>query len=139
MLGPMVTRDENPLRIATAFAREGRLDEAIACLEAALAGARSEGVRPANASLLARTAAVFCEQDGRLLKAASYYDEAIASGDAEPLTFIALADLQHRLGRVDEREACLARAEALAKQAGDTDSMTAAANARVRWERGGGR
>lgn len=139
MLGPMDTRDENPLRIASAFAREGRLDEAIACLESALAGTRSEGLRPANTSLIAKTAAVFCEHGGRLLEAASYYDEAIAGGDAEPLTFIALADLQHQLGRANEAEACLARAEALAKPVGDTDAMAAATNARVRWARGGGR
>jgi tetratricopeptide (TPR) repeat protein len=134
----MVTKDENPLRIASAFAREGRLDDAIACLESALAGTRSEDLRPANTSLVAKTAAVLCEQDGRLLKAANYYDEAIASGDTEPLVFVALADVQHRLGRANEAEACLARAEALAKPAGDSDTMTAVANARVRWAGGGG-
>ena len=137
-MAPVVT-GENPLRTASALAREGRLDDAIACLESALAVTRSQTQRPANTSLVAKTAAVLCEQDGRLLKAASYYDEAIASGDAEPLTFVALADVKHRLGRANEAEACLARAEALAQPAGDGDAMTAAANARARWTGGRGK
>ncbi len=137
-MAPVVNR-ENPLRTASALAREGRLDEAIACLESALAGSRAQSQRPANAALLAKTAGLLCEQDGKLPMAASYYDEAIASGDAEPLTFIALADVQHRLGRADEAEASLARAEALALPAGDGDAMTAVANARARWTGGGGR
>lgn len=135
-MAPVVTGEENPLRTASALAREGRLDEAIACLESALAGTRPQTQRPANTSLLAKTAGLLCEQDGRLLMAASYYDEAIASGDTEPLTFVALADVQHRLGRAAEAEACLARAEALARPAGDRDAMTVVANARARWTAG---
>lgn len=134
-----VVRAENPLRTASSLAREGRLDEAIACLESALAGSRSKAPRPASTSLLARTAAVFCEHGVRLPQAASYYEEAIASGDTEWLTFVALADVQHRLGQTDEAEACLARAEALAQRGGDDDAMKAVANARARWKGGGGR
>lgn len=136
-MAPVVTGEGNPLRTASALAREGRLTDAIACLESALAGTRPQTQRPANTSLLAKTAGLLCEQDGRLLQAASYYGEALASGDTEPLTFVAMADVQYRLGRADEAEASLARAEALAQQAGDGDAMTAAANARARWPGGG--
>jgi len=138
-MAPMVTGNENPLRTASAYAREGRVDEAIACLESALAGTRSQTQRPANASLVAKTAALLCEQDGRLSMAASYYEEAIASGDAEPLTLVALADVLHRLGRANEAEAYLARAESLAQPAGDRDAMTAAASTRARFTGGRGR
>ena len=129
--------DGNPLRAASECARAGKLDEAIDCLESALARTRSDNRRPANTSLLAKTAGLFCEQRGSLLSAASYYDEAISTGDLEPLTHVALAHVHFRLGRANEAQACLARAESLAQSTRDSDAMRAVATTRARWAGGG--
>jgi hypothetical protein len=87
---------------------------------------------------LAQTAGLFCEWDGKLLTAASYYDEAIATGDPEPLTLVALADVYFRLGRVDDAQACLARAESLAQSSSDDDALRIVATTRARWMGGNG-
>jgi len=132
-------KDEgNPLRTSSEFARAGRLGEAIACLESALARTRTDTRRPANTSLLAKTAGLLCEQDGKLLRAASYYDEAIATGDPEPLALVALAHVHFQLGRPIEAQACLARAEFLAQSTCDSDAMSAVAATRARWTGGKG-
>jgi tetratricopeptide (TPR) repeat protein len=130
--------EENPLRVASELARAGRTGEAIACLEAALAGTRPNASRPANTSILAKTAGLLCEQDGQLLRAASYYDEAIATGNPEPFTLAALADVHFRLGRLNEAQACLERAEALAQSTGSDEDLLVVAATRARWTGTGG-
>jgi len=130
--------EENPLRAASELARAGKLSEAIACLEAVLARTRPNASRPANTPILAKTAGLFCEQDGKLLRAASYYDEAIATGNPEPLTHVALADVYFRLGRVNEAQACLVRAESLAQSSSDDDALRIVATTRTRWMGGKG-
>ncbi len=125
--------DENPLRVASELARAGQLSEAIACLEAALARTRSSASRPANAALLAKTAGLLCDQDGNLSRAAGYYDEALASEGPEPFTLVALGDVYFRLGRLDEAQACLGRAEGLAKANGNAENLQLVAAARARW------
>lgn len=127
-----MTDEENPLRAASGLARAGRLGEAIACLEAALARTRPSASRPANTPLLAKTAGLLCEQDGNLLRSASYYDEAIATEGPEPFTLVALADVYSRLGRRDEAHACLGKAEALAQSTGDDEDLLIVAAARTR-------
>lgn len=130
--------DKNALRAASELARAGKLGEAIACLEAALARTRPSAFRPANTPILAKTAGLFCEQDGNLLRAASYYEEAIATEGPEPLTLVALADIHFRLGRVNDAQAGLARAESLAQSTGDEDAQTVVAAARAKWMGGNG-
>jgi tetratricopeptide (TPR) repeat protein len=124
--------EKNPVRAALELARAGKLGEAIACLEEALARTRSNASRPANTPDLARVAGLLCDQDGNLLRAASYYEEAIATENPEPLTLVALADVYFRLGRVHEAQGCLARAESLAQSSGDKDAQTVVAAARAR-------
>jgi tetratricopeptide (TPR) repeat protein len=124
--------EENPLRTASELARVGKLGEAIACLERALARTRLSASRPANTSLLAKTAGLLCERDGNLLRSASYYDEAIATEGPEPFTLVALADVYFRLGRRDEAHARLGRAEALAASNGNDEDLRLVAAARTR-------
>ncbi|MGC3999576.1 MAG: tetratricopeptide repeat protein [Anaeromyxobacter sp.] len=102
-----------------------------------MARTRSSASRPANTSLLGKTAGLLCEQDGNLLRAASYYDEAIATEGPEPFTLVALADVYFRLGRIDEAHDCLRRAEALAQSAGDDEDRQLVAAAQARWRRPG--
>lgn len=130
--------EDNPLRAASELARAGKLGEAIACLEEALARSRPSASRPANTALLAKTAGLLCDQDGDLLRAASYYDEAIATEGPQPFTLVALADVYFRLGRVREAQACHARAASLARSSGDEDAQTVVAAARAKWEGGSG-
>jgi tetratricopeptide (TPR) repeat protein len=129
-----LTDDKNALRAASELARAGNVGEAIACLEAALARTRPSASRPVNTAILAKTAAVFCEQDGDLLRAATYYDEAIAAEGPQPLILVALADIYSRLGRFNDAWAGLARAEALARSAGDDDALKVVAACRARLE-----
>lgn len=130
--------EENPLRTASEMARAGKLGEAIACLEEALARSRPSASRPANTPLLAKTAALLCDQHGDLLRAASYYNEAIATEGPEPFTLVALADVYFRLGRIREAQGCQARAESLAQSSGDKDAQTVVAAARAKWKGGNG-
>ena len=127
---------ENPLRVATEHAQAGRTAEAIACLELELARTRSSAERPANVPILAKTAGLLCEQSGTLQRAAHYYEEAVAVGDPDPLTLVALADVHWRLGRADSAVSCLTRAESLAKSSSDADTLTVIANMRARWASG---
>lgn len=138
LLEVTMTGEKNPLRTASELARAGKLVEAIACLEGALARGRPSGSRPANTALLAKTAALLCDQEGDLLRAASYYEEAIATEGPEPFTLVALADVCARLGRHDEAEACLGRAEASAQSTGREDDLKLVAAARARPGRTGG-
>lgn len=124
--------EENPLRAASALARAGRPGEAIACLEEALARSRTSASRPANTPLLAKKAGLLCEQGGDLLRSANYYNEAIATEGPEPFTLVALADVYFRLGRVNEGQACLARAEAQAQSTGNAEDLEIVAAARAR-------
>ena len=130
--------EENPLRAASELAQAGKLGEAIACLEAALTRTRPSASRPANTPLLAKTAALLCEQDGNLLRAASYYEEAIATETPEPFTLVALADVYFRLGRLSEAQACVGRAEALAMSAGTDEDVQVVVATRARWTGKGG-
>ena len=130
--------EENPLRTASGLARAGKLREAIACLEEALARSRASAPRPANTSALAKTAGLLCDQDGDLSKAASYYGEAIATEGPEPLTLVALADVYFRLGRVREATECQERAESLAQSSGNEDAQAVVAAARAKWRGGNG-
>ncbi|WP_371745654.1 tetratricopeptide repeat protein [Myxococcus sp. CA033] len=107
----------------------GRTAEAIACLESALARTRPDRGRPANASTLARTAGLLCEEVGRLSQAALYYEEAVATAEGEPLLLLALADVRWRSGQADSARSCLARAES----ASDADALNMVANLRARW------
>lgn len=125
--------DENPLRTASELAQAGRTDEAIACLESALARTRSNKERPANASTLARTAGLLCGASGRLSQAALYYEEAIATADRDPLLLLALADVHWRSGQAESARSCLARAEAIAQSSADADALKMVANTRARW------
>jgi tetratricopeptide (TPR) repeat protein len=129
--------EENPLRAASEVARAGNVGEAIACLEAALARTRPSASRPANTALLAKKAGLLCDHDGDLLRAASYYDEAIATEGPEPFTLVALADVYFRLGRLSETQACLGRAQALAQSTGDDEDLLIVAAARTRLMGGG--
>lgn len=124
-----MANDKNPLRAASELALAGRTAEAIDCLEAALALTRSDKQRPANTSLLARTAGLHCEVDGRLEQAARYYEEAIATAEPEPLLLIALASVLWRSGQADGARSALATAESLA----DVDALTMVANLRAEW------
>jgi tetratricopeptide (TPR) repeat protein len=130
--------EENPLRTASEVARAGRLTDAIACLEAVLARTRPNASRPANTPILAKTAGLFCEWDGKLLVAAGYYEEATAMETPEPLTLLALADVYSRLGRVNEAQACLTKADSLAKASSDEDALRMVATTRARWTGGNG-
>ena len=130
--------DSNALRAASELARAGKSGDAIACLEAALASTRPSESRPADTHILAKTAGLLCEQDGNLLRAASYYEEAIAAEGPEPLTLVALADIWLRLGRINDAQASLARAESLARSAGDEDAQKVVAAARAKWRGGHG-
>jgi tetratricopeptide (TPR) repeat protein len=125
--------DENPLRTASKLALAGRTAEAIACLESALARTRSNKERPANASLLARTAGLLCEEAGRLSLAARYYEEAVATPDGDPVLLLALADVRWRLGQTDSARSFLARAESMAQLSFDADALKMVANIRARW------
>lgn len=125
--------EENPLRIASELARAGRLGDAIACLEAALARTRPSAPRPANTPLLAKTAGLLCEQDGNLSRAASYYVEAVATESPEPFTLVALADVHFRLGQFDEAHAWLERAEVVAQSSGSEEDLRIVAATRARW------
>lgn len=124
---------ENPLRTASELARAGKLTEAIGCLEAALARTRPSPSRPANTALLAQTAGLLCEQDGDLVRSVSYYGEALAVEGPEPFTLVALTGVYARLGRLDEAQACLERAEALAQSTGSEEALQLVAAARARW------
>jgi tetratricopeptide (TPR) repeat protein len=123
--------EKNPLRTASELAREGNVGEAIACLEEALARSRSSASRPANTPLLAKTAGLLCEHHGDLLRAASYYEEAIATEGPEAANLVALADVYSGLGRLNEAEACLGRAEAAAQSTGSDDDLQLVAAARA--------
>ncbi|GHH01041.1 hypothetical protein GCM10012319_68470 [Comamonas sp. KCTC 72670] len=125
--------DENPLRIASELAQAGRTAEAIACLESALARTRSSKERPASASLLARTAGLFCESAGELSQAALYYEEALATAERDPLPLLALAGVRWRLGPPDSARSCLAKAEALAQSASDAEALKCVASLRSEW------
>lgn len=92
---------ENPLRLASQLALDGRPAEAVACLEATLARTRASATRPANTSLIARTAALFCERIGDYAQAAAYYEEALSEEPNEPLTLIALAGARWSLAQPD--------------------------------------
>ncbi|MCP3065139.1 hypothetical protein LXT21_40840 [Myxococcus sp. K38C18041901] len=79
--------------------------------------------RPANTSLLARTAGLLCEEAGRLPRAALYYEEALgAAAEREPLLLLALAEVHRRSGQVARAHACLDEAEALARGSADVDA-----------------
>jgi tetratricopeptide (TPR) repeat protein len=127
--------EKSPLRTASALARAGELGKAIACLEEALAQSRPSASRPANTSLLAKTAGLFCEQHGDLPRAVSYYEEAIATEGPEAFTLVVLADVYFRLGRLDETQACLGRAEASARYTSSDDKLQLVAAARRRLTR----
>lgn len=129
--------EENPLRTASELARASRLGEAIACLEAALARTRPSTSRPANTPLLAKKAGLLCDLHGNLVRAARYYDEAIATEGPEPFTLVALADVYSRLDRLSEVQDCLGRAEALAQTRGKQDDLMIVAAARARLMGGG--
>ncbi len=126
---------EHPLRVASELARTGKVVEAIACLEAALARTRSSKDRPANTSLLARTAGLFCEDAGRESQAAVYYEEAAATAKDEPLLLLALASVRWRLGQTESARSCLARAEAMAQFSTDAEVLKMVANIRAAWAR----
>ncbi|GEN13008.1 Tetratricopeptide repeat-containing protein [Myxococcus fulvus] len=128
--------EEHPLRIASELARAGRTAEAISCLESALEGTRSMAERPANASLLARTAGLFCEESGRLPQAARYYEEALAvAAEREPLLLLSLVEVHRRLGQVAKARAYLDEAEALARSSADVDAARMVARLREAWAR----
>ncbi|MCK8500011.1 tetratricopeptide repeat protein [Myxococcus fulvus] len=128
--------DEHPLRIASELARAGRIDEAISCLEAALERARSMAERPANTSLLARTAGLLCEEAGRLPRAVRYYEEALAVAvESEPLLLLALAEVHRRSGQVARAQVCLDEAEALARGSAEVDVALRVAQLREAWAR----
>ncbi len=127
---------DNPLRTASNLAHQGRTAEAIAHLESALARTRSAKERPANISLLARTAGLLCDVTGQLSQAALYYEEAVATAGCEPLTLLALADVRWRLGQADAARLCLARAESIVQSAPDADVSTMIANIRAKWASG---
>ncbi|WP_426732819.1 tetratricopeptide repeat protein [Myxococcus faecalis] len=128
--------DEHPLRIASELARAGRIDEAISCLEAALERARSMAERPANTSLLARTAGLLCEEAGRLPQAARYYEEALAvAAEREPLLLLALAEVHRRSGQVAGAQVCLDEAEALARGSAEVDVALRVAQLGEAWAR----
>jgi len=129
----VIVNAENPLRTASELAQAGRTAEAIACLEAALARTRPNKERPANASLLARTAGLHCEAAGSLSRAALYYEEAIATADGDPLPLLALASVRWRSGEADSARSCLARAEALARSSSDADALKMVVNLRAEW------
>jgi tetratricopeptide (TPR) repeat protein len=129
--------DENPLRVASKLAQAGRASEAIACLESALARTRSNKDRPGNASILARTAGLLCEGEGRLSQAAFYYEEAAATAIRDPLPLLALAGVRWRLGQADLARSCLARAETVVASVPDADVSTMIANMRSKWASGG--
>jgi hypothetical protein len=89
--------------------------------------------RPANVPILAKTAGLLCQKTGALEKSARYYEEAIAAGDPDPLTLVALADVTWRLGRANIANECLERAEHLAAQCSNVDALTMVARTRARW------
>jgi tetratricopeptide (TPR) repeat protein len=120
------------------MAQAGNWEEAVACLEEALARSRPSASRPANTPLLAKTAGLFCEQHGDLPRAASYYEEAIAIEGPEAVTLVALADVYYGLGRLSETQACLGRAEASAQSTGSADDLQLVAAARARLGGAGG-
>jgi hypothetical protein len=97
-----------------------------------LARTRPSTSRPANTPLLAKKAGLLCDFDGNLLRAASYYDEAIATEGPEPFTLVALADVYFRLGRLSETQACLGRAEVVARSTGKEEDLLIVAAARAR-------
>ncbi|RKG56563.1 hypothetical protein D7X30_23660 [Corallococcus sp. AB011P] len=129
----VMVNDKSPLRAASELAQSGRTAEAIDCLEAALALTRSDKERPADTSLLARTAGLHCEVAGRLSQAARYYEEAIATADPEPLLLIAWASVLWRSGQADSARSSLASAESLARSLSDADALTMVANIRAEW------
>lgn len=132
-------RNEHPLRIASGLAQAGRTDEAIACLEAALARTRSIAERPVNTSLLARTAGLLCEEAGRLPQAALYYEEALAfAAEREPLLGLALADVYRRSGQFARARACLDDAATMAHSSADVDASRMIAQLREAWARDAG-
>lgn len=124
--------NESPLRLASRLAQAGRTAEAIACLEAALAASRSDRERPANASLLARTAGLLSQQAGHLASAAFYYEEALAL-DRDPLLLLALAGVRWQFGQAEAAQISLAEAESLAKASSDDDALSMIASLRTRW------
>ena len=128
-------RQPAPRRFRTGASRE---PERSSCLLAALARTRPSASRPANTSLLAKTAGLLCDQGGNLVKAASNYEEALATEGPEPFTLVALADVYCRLGRRTEAQACLGRAEALAQSIDDDDGLRLVAAARSRLMAGKG-
>ena len=130
-----MANDKHPLRAASELALAGRTAEAIDCLEAALSPTRSSKERPADTSLLARTAGLHCEAAGRLEQAARYYEEAIATAEPDPLLLIALASVLWRSGQSDSARSSLARAESLARSLPDADALTMVANLRAEWTR----
>ena len=125
--------NENPLRTASALALEGKTEEAIACLESALAPTRSDKQRPADTSTLASKAGLLCEAAGSLPQAALYYEEAVATGDGDPLLLIALADVRWRLGQADRARSCLATVESMPNSFADRDVLAMVANMRAKW------
>lgn len=134
----VIVNDVNPLRTASELAQAGRTDEAIACLEAALARTRSSKERPANTSTLARTAGLHCEVAGRFSQAALYYEEAAATANRDPLPLLALAGVRWRSGETDSARSCLATAESIARSSADADALQMVANIRAEWASEGG-
>ena len=124
---------DDPLRTASELAQQGKTAEAIACLEAALALTRSSPERPANTSLLARTAGLFCEEAGQLSQAAAYYEESSAADLQDPIVLLALADVRWRLGEADVARSCLKRAESLVQPSSDPEISKVIAKTRARW------
>ncbi|MFP2961039.1 tetratricopeptide repeat protein [Myxococcus sp. 1LA] len=124
---------KNPLRTASELALAGRVGEAIDFLEAILARTRSSEERPANTSLLARTAGVHCVGVGDLEQAALYFEEAVATAGHDATPLLALAGLRWQQGQADSARSCLERAESIAQSSADAEALQMVADIRAGW------
>lgn len=124
------------LRTAAQLAQAGRANEAIECLERALAVTRSTAPRPSNTIVAANMAGLLCVEAGRLTDAERFYREAATMADRDALPTLALADVLWRLGRFEEARSSLATAEIIARSVGDADALEIMARTTVRWHGG---
>lgn len=108
------------LRRAADLAQEGRGLEAIECLEVALAQLRGSS---AGVAALAKMAGLLSSESGDLAGAARYYEEALVSGEPDPLLFVALARVQRDLGDRGKAQVYLSSGWKLAIDRADRDEV----------------
>jgi tetratricopeptide (TPR) repeat protein len=102
------------------LARQDRLDDALAEIEAGIAEANADGDNGAIA-MIACAAGLVCANAGRHGEAAAYYEQAARAVPDDAYTEWALGDVYKALGDRKASRAHWARFEMFAEASGDAD------------------